>query len=55
MPGARELNCMPDDIMDSVCLAVSAALKAHGMCETIPKDPEQDDTGLYMRLTVPKR
>ncbi len=23
------------------------------MCETIPEEPEQDDMGLYMQLTVP--
>lgn len=51
---ARELNCMPDDIMDSVCLAVSAALKAHGMCETIPEEPETDVRGLVMQMIVPK-
>ena len=27
---AKELHCMPDDIMDAVCLVVTAALKAHG-------------------------
>ena len=26
----------------------------YGMCEIIPETPEQDDTGLYMQLTVPK-
>ena len=51
---AKELRCMPDDIMDSVCLAVSAALKAHGMCETIPKEPETDARGLVMQMIVPK-
>ena len=51
---ARELNCMPDDIMDSVCLAVSAALKAHGMYETIPEEPETDARGLVMQMVVPK-
>lgn len=51
---AKELCCMPDDIMDSVCLAVSAALKAHGMCETIPEQPETDARGLMMQMIVPK-
>ena len=51
---AKELRCMPDDIMDSVCLAVSAALKAHGMCETIPEEPETDARGLVMQMIVPR-
>ena len=51
---AKELRCMPDDIMDAVCLAVSAALKAHGMCETIPEEPETDARGLMMQMIVPK-
>jgi 8-oxo-dGTP diphosphatase len=50
---AKELNCMPDDIMDAVCLAVSAALKAHGMYETIPEEPETDARGLVMQMVVP--
>ena len=50
---AKELRCMPDDIMDAVCLAVSAALKAHGMCETIPENPDKDSRGLAMQMVVP--
>lgn len=51
---AKELRCMPDDIMDAACLAVSAALKAHGMCDTIPEEPETDARGLVMQMIVPK-
>ena len=29
-------------------------LKEQGLCETIPKEPEMDEKGLYMKLTVPK-
>ena len=52
---AKELKCNPDDLLDAVCLAVTAALSAQGECETIPPEPEQDATGLYMKLTVPKK
>ena len=52
---AKELKCNPDDLLDAVCLTVTAALSAQGQCETIPPEPEQDDTGLYMKLTVPKK
>jgi len=52
---AKELKCNSDDLLDAVCLAVTAALSAQGQCETIPPEPEQDATGLYMKLTVPKK
>ena len=52
---AKELRCNPDDLLDAICLAVTAALASQGMCETIPAEPEQDDTGLYMKLTIPKK
>ena len=40
--------------MDALCLAVSAAFKAHGMCETIREKPEKDARGLIMQMIVPK-
>lgn len=52
---AKELGCNPDDLVDAICLSVTAALKAHGMCETIPEKPQQDEKGLYMQLTIPKK
>ena len=51
---AKFLGCMPDDIMDALCLAVSASFKAHGMCETILENPERDARGLIMQMIVPK-
>ncbi len=50
---AKELNCKADDILDAVCLAVTAALEANGLCETLPDEPAQDEKGLDMKLTVP--
>ncbi len=52
---AKMLICNPDDLLDAACLAVTAALAAGRMCETIPAEPEQDENGLYMKLTIPKR
>ncbi len=52
---AKELKCNIDDIVDATCLAVTASLAASGQCETIPACPEQDERGLYMRQTVPKK
>jgi predicted RNase H-like nuclease len=51
----KKLKCNPDDLLDAACLAVTAALAAGGMCETIPVEPEQDENGLYMKLTIPKK
>ena len=52
---AKTLGCNPDDIMDATCLAVTAALNAHGLCETIPPVPEMDRYGFLMKMTVPKK
>ena len=42
-------------MMDAVCLAVTGALYAHGLCETIPANPDRDAHGLEMKMTVPKK
>lgn len=52
---AMELGCKRDDIMDAACLAVRAALKAHGLTETIPAEPIADARGLRMQMVAPKR
>lgn len=51
---AKEFKCNPDDLLDAVCLAVTVALSAYGMCETIPENPEPDDKWLYMKMTIPR-
>lgn len=50
---AKELRCNPDDVIDAVCLAVAAGLKAQDMCETVPADPKADARGLLMQMLVP--
>jgi len=52
---AKVLGCKQDDLIDAMCLAVTAALHAHGQSETLPDDPQYDENGLLMQLTVPKR
>lgn len=52
---AKELKCNLDDLVDAVCLAVTAALNAQGLCETIPENPQADERGLYMQMLIPKR
>lgn len=51
---AKSLQCNPDDIIDAVCLAVTAGLKAQGDCETVQKAPQKDGKGLLMQMVVPK-
>lgn len=50
---AKELKCKPDDVMDAVCLAVVAALKAQGKSATVPPHPETDARGLRMQIIIP--
>ena len=54
---AREYRCNPDDVLDAICLAITAGLKANGLCETIPEAAkiEKDEKGLNMSLTLPKK
>ena len=42
---AKELRCNPDDLRHAICLGVTAALPAQDRCQTIPPEPEPDDTG----------
>lgn len=51
---AKKLGCKPDDVLDAVCLAVTANLDAQGRTETIPETPATDDKGLKMQMVIPK-
>ena len=51
---SRALKCKKDDIVDSICLAVTANLMLQGRTETIPPEPEADDTGLLMQMVIPR-
>ena len=53
-------NCKSDDVLDAVCLAVTAKFKAEDRCECIHGDvePEKerllvDERGLMMKMVVP--
>ena len=50
---AKELGCGQDDLIDAICLAVTSALHAHGQSEILQEQPEPDEKGLLMQLTVP--
>ncbi len=51
---AEKLVCEPDDILDAVCLAVTANLDAQGRTGIIPENPSTDDKGLKMQMVIPK-
>ena len=51
---AKKLGCKLDDILDAVCLAVTANLDAQGRTEIIPENPSTDDKGLKMQMVIPK-
>ena len=50
---AKKLGCKPDDILDAICLAVTANLDAQGKAESIPKKPSTDDKGIKMQMIIP--
>ena len=51
---AKKIGCKPDDILDAVCLAVTANLDVQGGTEIIPENPSTDDKGLKMQMVIPK-
>jgi predicted RNase H-like nuclease len=51
---AKDLRCAGDDILDAVCLAVSAGFAARGQYRTIPETPASDDEGLLMQMIAPR-
>ena len=51
---AKSLKCSIDDIIDAICLAVTANIVNQGDFEIIPEDPMSDETGLLMQMVVPK-
>jgi predicted RNase H-like nuclease len=51
---AKSLGCKPDDVLDAICLAVTANLDSQGKTEVIPEIPSVDDKGLTMQMVIPK-
>lgn len=52
---AKEFKCNIDDIIDAICLAVSANLVNQGEYTVIPESPMADETGLLMQMVVPRK
>lgn len=51
---AKQYRCNVDDIVDAICLSVTANLAEQGLCEVIPEEPMLDDTGLKMQMVIGK-
>lgn len=51
---SKSLGCKQDDILDAICLAVTANLDTQGKSEIIPEKPFTDDKGLKMQMVIPK-
>lgn len=51
---AKSLICNVDDIVDAICLAVTANIVNQGNLEIIPENPMSDETGLLMQMVIPK-
>jgi len=50
---AKLYKCNPDDVVDAICLAVSANLVFQGQSEILPEQPMKNNEGILMRLTIP--
>lgn len=50
---SRSLKCSIDDIVDALCLSITANLAAQGYYEVIPNSPMSDDTELRMQMIIP--
>lgn len=46
---AKKLDCNPDDVVDAMCLAVTAALEARGIAKRFPKDQKSTNGACLCR------
>lgn len=53
LSSAKSMGCNPDDILDAICLAVTANLDVQGKAEVIPENVSTDDRGLRMQMVIP--
>lgn len=51
---AKSMKCNIDDIVDAICLTVTANIVAQNCFEIIPKNPMRDETDLLMQMVIPK-
>lgn len=51
---SKSFRCNADDVLDAVCLCVSANIVSQGKYQEVPEHPMTDDTGLLMQMIIPK-
>ncbi len=51
---AKNFKCNVDDIVDAICLSVTANLAEQGEYQVIPEYPMEDATDLKMQMIIPK-
>ena len=51
---AKRLRCNADDIVDAICLMVTANLDTQSKTEAIPEIVQKDACGLDMQMVIPK-
>lgn len=51
---AKRLHCNADDVVDAICLMVTANLDTQGKAESIPESVQKDACGLDMQMVIPK-
>lgn len=52
---SKKYKCNADDIVDAICLAVTANLNIQGRGEEIPEKPMRDECGIIMRMVIPTK
>lgn len=51
---AKQYKSNVDDIVDAICLAVTAGFVSQDMYDKLPATPMSDNTGLLMQMLIPK-
>jgi len=51
---AKQYKCKVDDIIDAICLAVTANMIVQNKYQIIPDKPMKDESGLIMQMVIPK-
>jgi 8-oxo-dGTP diphosphatase len=51
---AKEYRCNVDDVIDAICLAVTANIVHQGEFMLLPEVPMEDETGILMQMVIPR-
>ena len=55
MLNVKKFRCNVDDIIDAICLVVTANLVVQRQYEVIPMESMIDDTGILIQMSIPKK